>query len=77
MILFISAYLWLSLDSSSLPFWETIEKKLSDDEAGRKDTMVHMTRQDGTSQELSIDEYLEGVIGSDVIIYVPGRWDKA
>ncbi len=66
MILLVSAYLWLSLDSSSLPFWETIEKKLSDDEKSKKDTMVHMTRQDGTSQKLSIDEYLEGVIGSEM-----------
>ena len=66
MILLISAYLWLSLDNTSLPFWETIEKKFSSDEEAKEENMVHMIRQDGTSLKLSIDEYLEGVIGSEM-----------
>lgn len=65
-ILFVSSYLWLNLNHSSTPFWETIENKFSSKDETKEVKMVHMVRQDGTSQKLTIDAYLEGVIGSEM-----------
>lgn len=62
----IAFLLWLRQDEQSLFFWRSADTYITDDETTAKHKQVHVTRQDGSELCLDMEEYLIGVLASEM-----------
>lgn len=65
MILGSSFYLWVNLDRNPQKKQEALKEEVKED-VKEPEIMVHMSRSDGTKEDIELETYLIGVVGSEM-----------
>lgn len=63
-LIVVGVFLLLVHNNTYEVLWEDIKEGIF--QTQKKEPVVHLTRQDGTKQELALEAYLEGVVGSEM-----------